>query len=247
MEERSHDAQVIGGGNWRWFRFSLRTLLLLLTVVGIWLGYTVNAARRQRAAVNTLQGSGVTIMYDYMETAARTWSTSGKPSGPDWLRNALGLDYFHYPVYASVRSRVENTNDIVAALYALPGLKTLMLAGDSINDETIGELGPLDRLEELHITAAHVTDRGLKQLLKFPRLQWLIFNDVPITDAGCATLAELSNLEELRLYGSDVSDDALIHLKKLHKLRRLTITKTRITYEGAEALRKALPRCTVYY
>ena len=247
MERQPPGEQAEYGGKRRWFRFSLRTLLLAITIVAVWLGLTVNAARRQRAAVNALQGSGVTVMYDYMETAPRTWSTSGEPSGPEWLRKTLGMDYFHHPVYASVRSRPEPDEEVIGALNALPRLKTLLFMGDSISDETFENLQPMENLEELHITAAQVTDHGLKQLLKFPQLRWLILNDLPISDAGCATLAQLAQLEELRIYGSDVSDESLIHLKKLHKLRRLTITKTRITYEGAEELRRALPHCKVYY
>ena len=35
----------------RWFHFSLRILLLVVTVLCVWLGFKVNAARRQKEAV----------------------------------------------------------------------------------------------------------------------------------------------------------------------------------------------------
>jgi hypothetical protein len=38
----------------RWFRISLRTLLLLVTVLCIWLGVKVNLARRQKEAIAAL-------------------------------------------------------------------------------------------------------------------------------------------------------------------------------------------------
>ena len=221
------------GANRRWFRFSLRTLLLVFALVAVWLGITVNAARRQKAAVTTLQRSGATILYDYTEVAPRTWSSSGQPTGPAWLRNLLGEDYFHHPVYASIRNRSEGDEDLISELNALPGLKTLMFQGDSINDDAIARLGPLNRLEELQISGAQLTDQGLEQVPRFPRLRWLILNSLPITDAGCVSISQLSKLEELSLYDTQVSDNAVTHLKSLHQLQRLTITNTAISEQGA--------------
>ena len=51
--------------NRRWFRFGLRTLLIFLTVLCVWLGFQVNAARRQHAAVQAILQAGGTVAYDY--------------------------------------------------------------------------------------------------------------------------------------------------------------------------------------
>ena len=38
----------------RWLRFSLRTLLVVMTVLCVWLGIKVNAARRQKEALTAV-------------------------------------------------------------------------------------------------------------------------------------------------------------------------------------------------
>ena len=42
----------------RWFRFSLRTMLLATTMLCIWLGWKINAAREQRQAVAAVRELG---------------------------------------------------------------------------------------------------------------------------------------------------------------------------------------------
>ena len=49
----------------RWFRFSLRMLLVVVTVLCVWLGFKVNAARRQKEAVEAILKAGGQVSYDY--------------------------------------------------------------------------------------------------------------------------------------------------------------------------------------
>src|SRR5262245_19997517 len=63
----------------RWLRFSLRTMLLLITALCIWLGYQVNAARRQREALAAIARAGGTVYFD-------------RRTPPDWLHQFLGDD-----------------------------------------------------------------------------------------------------------------------------------------------------------
>ena len=43
----------------RWLRFSLRTMLVVVLVSSVWLGYQANRAARQREAVKALRVRGV--------------------------------------------------------------------------------------------------------------------------------------------------------------------------------------------
>ncbi len=45
----------------RWFRFSLRSLLLVVTVAGIWLGWNVNVVQRRMATIAALRDAGCEI------------------------------------------------------------------------------------------------------------------------------------------------------------------------------------------
>jgi hypothetical protein len=49
----------------RWFRHSLRTLLLALTVIGLVLGLKVIPTIEQKHAVSALKGNGRLVAYQY--------------------------------------------------------------------------------------------------------------------------------------------------------------------------------------
>jgi hypothetical protein len=106
-----HNTQMISPK--RFLRFSLRTLLILITVLAVWLGSKMSAARRQKEAVETMLNSGATLQYDYqmkrrvpttgpfvpnghvgVKLPEFTFDSNAPLPGPAWLRTKLGDDYF---------------------------------------------------------------------------------------------------------------------------------------------------------
>jgi hypothetical protein len=82
--------------------------------------------------------------------------------------------------------------------------------------------------------------------------------DSPITDEDLARLNELVNLEVLYICADQVTDDGLRHLHQLERLSELQLGRLpigqpgqtyygpcRITEEGREKLRRALPRLKI--
>ena len=49
----------------RWCRFSLRTFLAIVLVLGVWLGSLVHRVNKQRKAVLRVTDMGGTVNYDY--------------------------------------------------------------------------------------------------------------------------------------------------------------------------------------
>src|SRR5262245_22988051 len=73
----------------RYLRFSVRTLLVIVTVVAVVLAVPVRRAMRQREAVLAIQKLGGSLIYDYEITRGPETMMSA------WLRRTLGDDYFH--------------------------------------------------------------------------------------------------------------------------------------------------------
>ena len=48
----------------RWFQYSLRSFLVILTALAVWLGVVVNRARVQREAVKAIEALGGCHFYD---------------------------------------------------------------------------------------------------------------------------------------------------------------------------------------
>ena len=70
----------------RWFQFSLRTLLVIVTLCAVlcsWLAVRMQQAKRERKAAAAIEDACGQV----------GWS---EPSGPAWLRTLLGDDLFHH-------------------------------------------------------------------------------------------------------------------------------------------------------
>lgn len=79
----------------RWFQYSLRSFLILVTALAIWLGVVVNRAREQREAVKAIEALGGFAQYDWQYIEPST----DEPPGPAWLRRIVGDDAFQRVKY----------------------------------------------------------------------------------------------------------------------------------------------------
>ncbi len=81
----------------RWHQFTLRTLLIVVTLAGCglgWLGVKVREARVQAAAVAAILKQGGFVFYDYQFDAHDVSIEDAAPPVPNWLRSAMGGDFF---------------------------------------------------------------------------------------------------------------------------------------------------------
>jgi hypothetical protein len=154
----------------RWFHYSLRTMLLVITAVALSLGVVVRNAGVQREAVQAIQRSHGTVFYAFHQTAPRTVSSVGKSAGPQWLRAWLDEHYFDTAVWISLFG-TPSDDGWVSAVNNLRSLNTLLLSGENVTDRILDRLRRSPQLEELHLSAGQVTDQGLTNLAKFPNLR----------------------------------------------------------------------------
>ena len=93
----------------RWFRYSLRTLLILVTVASAgfgWLGFKVRQKQRERTSVVELKKLGAFIRYRHEVQAS--------PSpGPEWLLKLLGDDFFAIPDEVHFTRKLETDAQLV--------------------------------------------------------------------------------------------------------------------------------------
>src|SRR5262249_32517948 len=75
----------------RWITFSLRTLLIVMTLLCVGIGWKMNKVGNWRRAVAEAQRLGATITY-FHDLDATT--SPAEPPGPKWLRRIFGDDFF---------------------------------------------------------------------------------------------------------------------------------------------------------
>ena len=104
----------------RWLQFSLRTMMVVVTVFCVWLGITAKRARDQKQAVEMIPGLPGLVYYEYQLVDERYTlqppdAPGLKPPGPKWLRQLLGDDYFFSVYYINpIGSKVND--DILATI-----------------------------------------------------------------------------------------------------------------------------------
>jgi hypothetical protein len=115
----------------------LRTLLVLVTALAVWLGYMTHRAREQERAVRAIQALGGTVVYDFEIDADDKRRFDAEPPGPKWLRRLVGPHYGTKVVGVGLGSSDGKvTNKDLEVLRSLRGIRGLTLNGNAaITDE----------------------------------------------------------------------------------------------------------------
>jgi hypothetical protein len=116
------------------------------------------------------------------------------------------------------------TADELDALGSCDRLRELMMIAAVMTDEGLARLSHDTLLQNLYCFKPKITDAGVKHLANLTSLKKLELLRVPeLTDASLAHIAGLTNLEEINLSGTSITGSGLVHLAGLGKLKTLSI------------------------
>lgn len=223
----------------RWMRFSLRTFLLVLTALSIWLGVKVNQARRQKEAVAALKALGTRFYYAHQKDEAYPHGINPGHElvVPGWLDELAGYDFFRTVISVQVSSPVSDED--LSHLAGLPHIERLYVTGfgKNVSDWELDQLRRPDRLIAPGTRGNNVSDAGLAHLRRPDRLITFGASDTLIGDGFVKRLQGATRLERLELGWSRITDEGLLAIRNLRKLKQLYLWGTKITDGGMAALR----------
>jgi hypothetical protein len=104
-------------------RISVRGLIVLVLVVGVWLDWIVHRAKVQREAVAAIERAGGDVMYDWQwqyNAPAR-----GRPWAPRWLVDRVGIDYFGHVTLVNLVHRGSEVESAIRHVSRLGRLQEL--------------------------------------------------------------------------------------------------------------------------
>lgn len=208
----------------RWFQFSLRTVILVVTAICVLLFLLTNSAKKQKEAVAWVEAQGGSVDYEWSLDAKGDVDRRiqrpeiNKPIG--WLIDTLGDDYFYDVVRVWVgSSTVKPPLSDISALSRFPKITELWLTRINVND--LEPLANMKKLERLLLNYSQVSD--LSALAGLKHLEDLDLHHTQVNDLS--SLAEVKSLKSLDLAGTPVSD--LSALAGLKNLEHLNLDRTR--------------------
>jgi hypothetical protein len=206
----------------RWLRYSMRTLLVVVTLLCIWLGLVVSRAERQRQTVAALRAMNAQVFYD-----TPLLNPGGQPANWRWLRSWIGDDYFDDITYVSVRHGGDD--DLLRRIADLRGLTRLDVHGLLVTDEGLVPIAQLPKLEILAVFTQEVTDDGMRILARAPALRKLVIRAPKVTDQGVMAICQLGDLEGLHLHDTQITEVGLKAIGTLGNLQNLGISDVGVT------------------
>jgi len=239
----------------RWFSFSLRTALVLLTCFGIWLGWFVPRVQKQKRAVEWIRSFERQPYYSFQFNTAGFF-TNGSPDVPQWLTSTFGIDCFYSIQMIHLDDRPVGDISPVASLHYLRhfelttgGISDLTplqnlsrLEHLSVSQNPIDDISALARLKNLkRFYAFNTKIHDLEPLRSLPALENVALFRTEITDLS--PLADHRKLAVLNISETNVSDIA--PLRTCTALVDLDLSRTKVPAADIDALQELLPNCKI--
>jgi hypothetical protein len=250
----------------RWYQFSLKWLLVVMTLLGVgpgaYVAYEQNKARKQIAAAEAIQklgghiisgdvfgddeGTGRSVGMRWIlgdNRYERTWCVNFSQNSAVTDADLVHLQPFHQLNVLDLAG-TQVTDAGLLQLSALRELRSLDLTNTRVTDAGLSHVAELKEMGRLDIEGTRITDDGLAVLETLPNLETLCLNRTQVTDAGMVHLVGTTILR-LDLRGARVTDAGLVVLARKPNLEEVYLASTMVTDTGTQRLQKALPKLKI--
>ena len=224
----------------RWYQFSLKTLLAVMTVATVAFGSWVQYGR-YRAQENRDRVAAVKESVSAIEELGGKVTSEDKVRRPQtWMENL-----FDDPGGADDPVRVLEVTEVSFFIFRFRTHRNRIQIADGVTDNDLEHLRALTKLESIDLGNSNITDAGLEHLKRLTNLETLFLGNTQITDIGLEHLKGLANLQYLHLSRTSVTAAGLEHLKGMKRLKVLVLFQTNVTDDAVKKLQLALPNCKI--
>jgi len=154
----------------RRLQISLRTFLVLVTVLAVWLGWQANRLRRQAEAVRAFQRAGCIIGYRVPPPAGRKLAIEAFAADPSWR------DYFRAPTDLVLKGDAVD-DELCRLLDDLPELRNVETRNTRLSGAVAERIGRLERLETIFIHDRSFSEDDVERLKELVPPGCEIFSD----------------------------------------------------------------------
>jgi hypothetical protein len=227
----------------RWLpRFSLRMLLVVMTMLGIALGYAGNFWRRlhqQRQVVAKIQAAGGSVRYNYefgkgteldarLEFEFEDFSSTSLETNSDGLRERTRVTRegtFHDVETPAGPKLIRKWlgHDAFAYVEQVSFFRPGYQATEEFDPQLLLQL---PQLKSVCLDEGEVNDRSLRSVAQVPELREVVLlggGESAVTRDGLASLHSAKHLQALSLSGAWINDDILAAVSDFKQLRSLGV------------------------
>ncbi len=209
----------------RWLRFSLRTLLVFVTLLCIVLGIWLERVRRQYAIVKAISDTGGWVEYEIEDAKVER-----DKKEPLWHKNPFGRDLFH-----CVRSATVKDRQLLKRIAKLRGLTSLTVRDTKLRDDDLLALVGCKSLRSLELTGSWREGMWIGMPTFHPTGNVQI-ESAPLTDRALENVVRLESVQHLEISGTHFSKKGL---QQLAALKRLKTCRIDFYGEGTESPQKS--------
>ena len=172
--------------------------MVIVVILGGWLGWIVRCARIQRNAVAAvLEAKARTgyggVFYDWQFKDGK-FNGKGQPWWPAWLVKRIGVDYFQRVTWIYL---AEVSEEELSRIIRLNNLEKLDLIGPSWDDNSLMKIKDMEGVRTLFIKKCPITDFGLGQMRLMKGLRKLYLLNTLATDVGLEELKKVLPLVKI--------------------------------------------------
>ncbi len=228
----------------RWLSFSIRGLLVVVTLLCIalgWIGKDIVRMRVEQSVVDELtKAGGVIIWYDYERnkgSKAPGFGRRGTPPGNATLRRWFGDHLYARVDTVGFRNPQQDYNEQVRLLPHLGDLRYVYLDWFDLEDESAAELAKVPRLRHIWFHQTAVTPRQFEILGQSESLREISLSGTTATDFKLHQIAKMPRITSIRTNIGSVTDEGLSALAQMSQLEKLSLDHaTWVTDEGIAQL-----------
>ncbi len=227
----------------RLVRFRLRTLLIAISFIAIWISLLTYRAEQLKKAIQVIENSGGVVSdYDpFTNSPQRTLESAGLK----WSRAFIGEYYFRSPSvvrfigspadYSSSLSSHQPapiSQETIQAISKLTNITTLIFDTRPIQLIDLDNLRGLPKLDTLQLAimpdspAQHASH--LRQLAEFSELHTLTISDLPDVSGQLSFLSDLPKLKHLSIEAAGLASEDLVTIGTLSQLKTLSLGRVAI-------------------
>jgi len=207
----------------RWFQYSLRSILVLITLAAIALAAWNTYRKRLRVQNRALP-----------ELTRLKAEVDVQPVGPEWLRALPGGEDLFKVVSVNLEHHRLKDEDL-ECLEHLRYLERLYLAATPVSNQGLAHVAKCKRLKRLSLWKTRITDLGMEHLRGLEDLELLDIQETKVTEAALAHLKHLPRLKKL-IQTIELSDEGIELLARFPHRPVTSVQARGITDQGMWAL-----------